>query len=184
MVAAGRAVASQAGHTRAGCCHAAPDPQRAPLTAQAHVGPRDLTCHCSLKCPMETNTQSQSSGPCSGGTAGDGTARPDRVGHVHGRPQERGRDLRGAPGPPACTSYLQVGLKSSWVFGLLSFKAIISWSSSRKVSTLLWFRKVPRSVACLGLSGTLYLAPIAPNGSYEEVRAVRPKLDSRGRGSL
>lgn len=35
----------------------------------------------------------------------------ERVTSAVGR--RRGRDLLGAPSPPACTSYLQVGLKSS-----------------------------------------------------------------------
>lgn len=83
----------------------------------------------------------------------------------------QGRQIIGAtaaprqPGPPARGPYLHLGLKSSLVWGFFSFKTIISWSSRRKVSKLLWFRKVLSSLAFSGLSSTLYLASISPKGS-------------------
>lgn len=82
-----------------------------------------------------------------------------------------------------CRSYLQLGLKSSWVWGFFSFKVIISWSSRRKGSRLTWFRNVRRSFACFGLRPALYLALISRNGSCSEVRADEAR--SRGQcGSL
>ena len=66
--------------------------------------------------------------------------------------------------------YLHSGLKLSAILGFFSFKIIISWSSRRKASRPIWFRKVLSSLAFSGLRSALYLGMISPNGSWNEVR--------------
>ena len=66
--------------------------------------------------------------------------------------------------------YLHSGLKLSAILGFFSFKIIISWSSRRKASRPIWFRKVLSSLAFSGLRSALYLESISPNGSWNEIR--------------
>lgn len=80
-----------------------------------------------------------------------------------------GRTFRVCPARQAGQSYLQLGLKSPWVRRFFSFKIIISWSSRRKASRLIWFRNLLRSLVFSGLRSALYLAFISPNGSYDEI---------------
>lgn len=83
-------------------------------------------------------------------------------------PVEGQRQMAGAvcvQGTRVCRPYLHSGLKLPSVWGLFSFKTIISWSSRRKASRLVWCRKVLRSLAFSGLRSALYLDLISRNGS-------------------